>query len=131
MLSGRCYPRPFALVLVLGALAVTTNGCQSGGESGSGAGAAAAVPAEYRRDIERVCDVVARSGSDQDPENSPILIMAEWLAANLETEAGHDFLVAFQQTPDGDKGAKLINEARRVGLAGCELATMWPASPAG
>lgn len=117
MLSGRRgVPALSPLLALVVACGAAASGCQSGSER-------PAVPAPYRRDIERVCDVVARSGAEHDP--SPILVMAEWLGANLETTEGHDFLVAFQGTPDDAKAKLLLDEARRVGLSGCALAAKW------
>jgi hypothetical protein len=81
--------------------------------------------APYRSDIEKLCDVVARSGADQVPEGERQLPIANWLAANLETPESRKFLVHIQPLVGEPKAAALEAEARRVGLPGCALAAEW------
>lgn len=96
-------------------------GCQRSGRS--------TVSETYRGDIERLCDVVARSGADQLPPGERTLAIANWLAGNLETREAHDYLVRIQPLAGEPKAAALETEARRVGLARCALAAEWRGAP--
>ncbi|MCA9679757.1 MAG: hypothetical protein KC464_32295 [Myxococcales bacterium] len=87
------------------------------------------VAAGYRDDVSHICDVMSLSGADQQDEGSRTFIVASWLGANVTSEDGHAFLVRFQQTPDPDKPKVLRDEAKKVGLGDCALATMWEPGP--
>ena len=97
-------------------------GCQRSGGS--------TVSETYRADIERVCNVVARSGADQLPADERMLAIATWLGSNLETGEAHDYLVRIQPLTGEPKAAALEAEARRVGLSRCALAAEWRGAPA-
>lgn len=90
-------------------------------EPGSAAGSATG----YTGDIEKICDVVARSGTAEAASDERILLVANWLSANLETQEARDFLVHIQPLVGDDKARALDAEAKRVGLAGCALAAEW------
>jgi hypothetical protein len=85
----------------------------------------APVTEAYRADIEALCDCVTRSGADQKPRDERWPIIAMWLGPNIKTTEGHDFLVAIQPLRGEPKAFALETEARRVGLAKCELANEW------
>jgi hypothetical protein len=86
---------------------------------------AAPVSQTYRDDIARLCDVVVQSGADKLPADERTLPIANWLAAHLETQEAHEYLVKIQPLTGAPKAAALDAEARRVGLAGCALAAEW------
>jgi hypothetical protein len=92
-------------------------------------GEAPSVPPDYRLDIERLCDVMARSGADQLPDGDRTVVSSQWLTKNLTTPAVHDFLVRIQPLEGDPKAQALLDEARRVGLATCPLAAEWRAPP--
>lgn len=79
----------------------------------------------YAADVARICDVMTLSGAGAAPEGEQMFTVADWLGRNLETDAGHDFLVAFQQTPDSGKAAMLNAESSKLGLGSCALASSW------
>jgi len=99
--------------------------------SGSGAGSAeipapvGPIAADYKADIENLCDVEMRSGADQlEPaQRNPTIAM--WLGPNIKTTAGHQFLVQIQPLQGADKANALEAEAKRVGISQCPLATEW------
>jgi hypothetical protein len=111
----------FVLLACLGVAA----GCQRG--TGS---AAAPVSELYRADIENLCDEIVRSGADRLPVGERALATATWLAAHLQTQEAHDYLVRIQPLVGEPKAAALDAEARRVGLARCALADEWRDPPA-
>jgi hypothetical protein len=98
-------------------------GCQRGAGT-----AAPPVSERYRSDIEDLCDVVVRSGADQLPAGERALALANWLAAHLQTQEAHDYLIRIQPLVGDPKAAALDAEARRVGLPRCALATEWRAT---
>jgi hypothetical protein len=83
------------------------------------------IAADYRLDIENLCDVMKRSGADQlsPSERNPTIAM--WLGPNIKTQAAHTFLVQIQPLQGADKANALDAEATRVGLASCALAAEW------
>jgi hypothetical protein len=89
----------------------------------------AQVTEQYRADITTLCDVVRLSGADQKPEAERWPIVAMYLG-KLEQEA-HEFLVAIQPLGADAKALALETEAKRVGLAKCELANEWRAVASG
>ncbi|HEY4242051.1 MAG TPA: hypothetical protein VGM88_19660 [Kofleriaceae bacterium] len=99
-------------------------GCQRG-EGGSSATAPAS--ATYRDDIAKLCDVMARSGADKLPASDRMVLIAQWLGANLTTAEAHDFLVRIQPLQGEAHAKALESEASRVGLSGCALAALWHA----
>ena len=94
-------------------------GCQRG------AGSATPVSEPYRSDIENLCDSLGRSGADQLPAGERALAIASWLAAHLQTQEAHDYLIRIQPLTGEPKAAALEAEARRVGLPRCALAAEW------
>jgi hypothetical protein len=86
---------------------------------------AAAPPPAYAGDIEKLCDVVRRSGVAGDPAEDRRLPIANWLAANLTTAESRQFLARIQPLVGDQKADALEAEARRVGLSGCALAAEW------
>jgi hypothetical protein len=117
---------------------VATLGCQgkSDGDSATKApstGApptrAAGVTPQYASDITKLCDVVKLSKADADP-GGQVVIVANWLAAHLETKEAHEFLVRISSLGPQPKADALDAEAHKVGLASCALATTWRAPDA-
>ena len=94
-------------------------GCQRSG------GSAAPVSEAYRADIENLCDAVVKSGADRLPVGERALAIATWLAGNVKTTEGHEYLVRIQPLVGDDKATALEAEARRVGLPRCALAAEW------
>jgi len=110
-------------------------GCQRG-ESTTGASpdkSAIAAPtgSAYAQDIAALCDSMKLSGADTVDEDARTLTVANWLGANLKTPESRNFLVQIQPLAGEPKATALDTEARRVGLSGCALATLWrtPAAP--
>ena len=107
-------------------LLVVCLGCQKGeGEApASGQSVRAAAPgSDYAKDIEALCDVIARSNAPDD--DSRMLLIANWLAANLTTPESRHFLIKIQPLVGDQKAAALDAEAKRVGVAKCALADVW------
>jgi len=113
--------------LIVGAVAglvawlSVVSGCQRSG----GATAGEPVPAPYRADIARLCDVVVQSGASAVPAGERAPMIATWLGGHLETRQAHDYLIRIQPLTGEPKAAALEAEARRVGLPGCALAAEW------
>ena len=85
----------------------------------------AAVTEPYRADITTLCDVVHLSDADQQPRDQRWPIIAMYLGPHIKTSEAHDFLVAIQPLQGEAKALALETEAKRVGLAKCELANEW------
>ena len=85
----------------------------------------AAVTEAYRADITTLCDVVHLSGADQKAPDERWPIIAMYLGPQIKTNEGHDFLVAIQPLQGEAKALALETEAKRVGLAKCDLANEW------
>ena len=83
------------------------------------------VAAGYARDVEKLCDVVARSGAVSHDGNDRVFLVASWLGENLETADARSLLARIQPLEGEAKAEALEREARRVGLAGCALAGEW------
>ncbi|MFN0253105.1 MAG: hypothetical protein ACKV2T_39900 [Kofleriaceae bacterium] len=111
-------------------------GCQSDNESKSATNASstasnagfamipqADVTKDYAGDIEKLCDVIRLSGAPED--DAQTLTTANWLAANLTTQESRKFLVSIQPLVGNTKADVLDAEAKRVGLARCELSGLW------
>ena len=112
-------------------LLVVCLGCQKGeGDApASGQSVRAAPPGSgYAKDIEALCDVIARSGAPDD--DSRTMLIANWLAANLTTPESRQFLIKIQPLQGEAKANALEAEAKRVGLSGCALAAEWRKPPA-
>ena len=116
----------FVLVAILG--------CQSGPEDSGRTDQEVAAPlpraaGPYASDIEKLCNVVVRSGADTIPGPDRHYPIATWLAANLTTPESRKFLVKIQPMVGEAKAVALETEAHRVGLAGCPLANEWRTPP--
>lgn len=85
----------------------------------------APVTDEYRTDITSLCDCVHLSGADQYSKDERWPIIAMWLGPHITTDAGHEFLIAIQPLQGEAKALALETEAKRVGLANCDLANEW------
>ncbi len=83
------------------------------------------VDAAYTGDIEKLCDVVARSGSTDLDQNDRVFKIATWLGTNLETGDARKFLAKIQPLKGAAKADALDAEAKRVGIASCALAAEW------
>ena len=79
----------------------------------------------YRADITNLCDSVHLSGAEEHPKDERWQVVAMWLGPHITTQAGHDFLIAIQPLQGEAKAMALETEAKRVGLAKCELANQW------
>jgi hypothetical protein len=79
----------------------------------------------YRADITNLCDAVKLSGAEDKPKDERWTVIAMWLGPHITTEAGREFLVAIQPLKGEAKALALDTEAKRVGLAKCELANEW------
>jgi hypothetical protein len=108
--------RALALAVVLG---TTSTGCQRGKTQAEMQQVALA------RDLERICNALQRSGADRGEPGTEPLVVAQWLAANVESQAGRDFLARFSRTAARDKAGLLAAEAQRHGLHECPLVTLW------
>ena len=80
---------------------------------------------QYRADITNLCDCLHLSGADQKPKDERWQIVAMWLGPHITTQGGHEFLLAIQPLQGEAKALALETEAKRVGLAKCELANEW------
>jgi hypothetical protein len=118
---------------------VLATACQSGQATEAPANSAdntkviqlpkAQVTEDYRADITALCDAVHLSGADEKPKEERWPIVAMYLG-KLKPEA-HEFLVAIQPLAAEAKAVALDSEAKRVGLAKCELANEWRAAASG
>jgi hypothetical protein len=79
----------------------------------------------YRADINNLCDSIHLSGAEEHPKDERWQVVAMWLGPHITTQAGHDFLIAIQPLQGEAKAMALETEAKRVGLAKCELANQW------
>ncbi len=80
---------------------------------------------DYKLDLENLCNVLQRSGADQEAPAARNALIAMWLGPHIKTPAGHTFLVQIQPLQGVDKAKALEDEAARVGIATCPLATEW------
>ena len=79
----------------------------------------------YRTDITNLCDAVRLSGAEEHPKDEQWQVIAMWLGPHITTDAGHEFLIAIQPLHGEPKALALETEAKRVGLAKCDLANEW------
>lgn len=79
----------------------------------------------YARDIDRICRVEELSDVASQPGVNPVVATAQWLSANLETDAGRQFVIRVNGLPEKDRGAAYDTEATRVGLTTCATARAW------
>lgn len=80
---------------------------------------------DYRADIATLCDVMRLSGADSQPVDAQVQVIAMWLGPHIKTEEGRDFLAAIQPLKGEPKALALESEAKRVGIAKCDLANQW------
>jgi hypothetical protein len=113
-----------SICLSLALLAACGSSAPKEGEPAT-AGEPATVDAAYTADIEKLCDVVARSNSTDLDQNDRVFQIATWLSANLTTDHGRKFLTTIQPLKGAAKADALDAEAKRVGLASCALAGEW------
>jgi hypothetical protein len=83
----------------------------------------------YAADIEKICNVVARSGGDKEVGADRNYLIATWLGANLETPESRKFLARIQPLVGEQKATAIEAEATRVGLTECPLANEWRKPP--
>jgi hypothetical protein len=79
----------------------------------------------YRADITNLCSAMQQSGALDHPADERWQVIAMWLGPHITTDAGHEFLVAIQPLQGDAKALALENEAKRAGLAKCDLANEW------
>ncbi len=82
----------------------------------------------YRADITTLCDVERLSGADQKPKDERWTVVAVFLGTQIKTPEGHEFIRAIKPLPPDAYALALETEAKRVGLAKCELANEWRAA---
>ncbi len=119
--------------------------CQSGQSSGQSSEAPANSPGttkiiqlpkpqvteQYRADITTLCDVVHLSGADAKPKGERWSMIAVFLGTQIKTAEGHEFIRAIKPLPADAYALALETEAKRVGLANCELANEWRTAASG
>jgi hypothetical protein len=79
----------------------------------------------YRADITNLCDAIHLSGAEEHPKDERWQVVAMWLGPHITTQEGHDFLIAIQPLQGEAKAMALETEAKRVGVAKCQLAAEW------
>ena len=109
------------------AFMVLLGGCQHG--DGEAAGSpppnnAIYTDAAYAKDIGKICDAMKLSGADKDP-GGQMVVVANYLAAHLETQASRDFMIRIQPLVGEAKAKAFDDEAHKVGLADCAVASLW------
>jgi hypothetical protein len=65
------------------------------------------------------------SGAEEHPKDERWQVVAMWLGPHITTQEGHDFLIAIQPLQGEAKAMALETEAKRVGIAKCQLAAEW------
>ncbi len=85
----------------------------------------ATVNAEYKADIDALCNVIERSGAAELDPNDRTMKTATWLGTNLVSQDGRKFLAKLSQIKGAEKADALDAEAKRVGLDGCPLSAEW------
>ena len=78
----------------------------------------------YANDVQKICNAIHLSGADQEKGGASVIV-ANWLAGNIETTEGHGFLVELAQLAPAPKADRLDLEAKKLGLPGCALSAMW------
>lgn len=91
---------------------------------------AVAVQGDWRssplgRDLDRICNVVERSGAAALPEGEQVMATLQWLPANIESESGREFLASIAHLEGDAKADALDAGARRAGLSDCPTALLW------
>jgi len=115
---------------------VLAGACQSGDAKETPANSTivqlpkAQVTDEYRADITTLCDVIRLSGADQKPKDERWTVTAVFLGTQIKTPEGDNFIRAIKPLPADAYALALETEAKRVGLAKCELANEWRAAAA-
>ena len=115
---------------------VLAGACQSGDAKETPANSTivqlpkAQVTDEYRADITTLCDVIRLSGADQKPKDEQWTVTAVFLGTQIKTPEGDTFIRAIKPLPADAYALALETEAKRVGLAKCELANEWRAAAA-
>ena len=82
----------------------------------------------YRADITTLCDVIRLSGADQKPRDERWTVTAVFLGTQIKTAEGDAFIRAIKPLPADAYALALETEAKRVGLANCDLANEWRAA---
>jgi hypothetical protein len=100
-------------------LAGVVGSCQRGTDAPETAGDL------YRTDIVMLCDSLHLSHADQEPKEQQWATQAIWLARATKTEAAHEFFVKIKPLEGNARAQALDDEARRVGLDKCALASEW------
>ncbi len=119
MMSRRPLTPSFAAGLVV-VLAVTA--CQSGSSKSAPAG-----NETLRADLDRICNAKKLSGADQDSTGQGTYMLAQWLDANITSDEGHAFLIAFAKLGQ-DRAARrklLEDAAAKHGIRSCPLIDDW------
>lgn len=79
----------------------------------------------FARDLDRICHGEERSGALEKPRGERPMLVAYWLANNIESQDGREFLGRFGRSDASGKVALLDSETRRVGLSSCPLIERW------
>jgi hypothetical protein len=84
-----------------------------------------AVSADFKADMDNLCNAVERSGAlDEDPSTRPIVV-AQWLGGVVKTQEMRDFLASVSQMRPTEKAEAMRSRARQAGVAPCPTADTW------
>ena len=79
----------------------------------------------YTQDVANICNVMELSGAKGMSGPDARYTTATWFGSHLKTEQAHRFMVQVQPLLGDAKAKALEDEAHRVGLPDCVLATQW------
>jgi len=84
----------------------------------------------YARDMARICRVEELAQVDANAQGiNPMLVTAQYLAANLETSQARELVIQMNTIPSDERAALLDGEAVAVGLDDCPTARHWDSVP--
>ncbi len=79
----------------------------------------------YVRDIDRICHAEEHSGALQEEPGARPMMVALWLAKNMETDEGRTFSAKLSQASPKEKVALLKAEADKARIKDCALIKAW------
>jgi hypothetical protein len=120
-MQSRCLAARIAVLAALVWLA--TAGCQTGGPSDS-----KTAESPFQRDMARICNGEQRSGALSQPPEQRQMLVAQWLATNIETADARSLLAQIVQSAPADKVTLLRDAATRAGIDDCPLIRAWGGS---
>jgi hypothetical protein len=110
------------LLVFVGFLAVLAS-CSKSEDSHQHDEAAADTP--YVRDIDRICHAEEHSGALKEEPGARPMMVALWLAKNMESEEGRTFAAKISQGSPDEKVALLKAEADKAKIKDCALIEAW------